>query len=151
MVRYSRFQMAVSLPTDRRRFGASRAALHAEALASIVLASVAIRLLPFPRVTGLGGRARSRRVREADVAALRGPVRGWAGRVPWRALCFESALALRMMLARRGIESTLHYGLLPGEELKAHVWLSVGGETVIGGAEAAGYTEVATFPPRPKR
>jgi hypothetical protein len=33
--------------------------------------------------------------------------------------------------------------------LKAHVWLSVGGETVIGGEEAPRFREIACFPPPP--
>lgn len=142
--------MASSVPSTRRRFSPGQLALHAEALGAIVLASLAIRLLAFPRVMALG--ARPARIRQpVDVATLRGPVRGWGRRVPWRALCFESALALRLMLARRGTGSTLHYGIARTDGLKAHVWLSVGDEIVIGGAEADGFTEVGTFPPGPPR
>ena len=143
--------MASSVPSmRRRRFSLARLALHAEALGSILLASLAIRLLPFPRVAALGSRPAAGRG-DADVAMLRGPVRGWARRVPWRAKCFESGVALRMMLARRGVGSTLHYGIAREEGLKAHVWLSVGDEIVIGGREADGFTEVGTFPPAPPR
>jgi len=143
--------VAIPIPTQRRRLAPARLALHAEALASILVASLAIRLLPFPRIVGLGARPKRPRATGAGVAALRGPVRGWARRVPWRALCFETALALRMMLARRGTASTLHYGIAREEGLKAHVWLSVDGEVVIGADGAAGYSEVATFPPDPPR
>ena len=68
-------------------------------------------------------------------------------KVPWRAECFESALCLRKMLRRRGIASTLHYGIGAGESgaLNAHVWLSVGGEVLIGGENAAEFACVATF------
>jgi len=62
-----------------------------------------------------------------------------------------TAVALRIMLARRGIGSTLHYGLSRDGGLKAHVWLSVGGTVVIGGAEASDYAEVGTFLPDPPR
>jgi hypothetical protein len=143
--------MATPVRSTRRRLAPRRLALHAEALAAIVLASLAIRLLPFPRVVSVGARPRRRQGAAADVAALRGPVRGWGNRVPWRALCFETAVALRMMLARRGIGSTLHYGIARDEGLKAHVWLSVGENVVIGGREAADYPEVARFPQRPPR
>jgi hypothetical protein len=142
--------MASSVPSTRRRFSPGQFALHAEAATAMVLASLAIRLLSFPRVTALGARPAGIR-QMVDVATLRGPVRGWGRRVPWRALCFESALALRLMLARRGVGSTLHYGIAQSEGLKAHVWLSVDGDVVIGGAEADGFTEVGTFPPRPTR
>jgi len=127
-----------------KRLAPRRIALHAEALAAVVGASLAIRLLPFPRVVAAG--AAPERAGRADVALLRAVVRAWCRRVPWRALCFESALALRTMLRRRGVDAILHYGMAQGEGLSAHVWLSVAGETVIGG-EADGYKEVAQFPP----
>ena len=131
----------------KRRLAPEQLMLHAEAVASVVAASLAIRLRPFrrvvapPRVRGEAG--------AEQLARSRAAVRAWCRRVPWRARCFESALALRAMLARRGIASTLHYGIAKDErELKAHVWLSVGREIILGGDEAAGFAEVATFPPR---
>jgi hypothetical protein len=138
--------MAGTASSRAHRLSPARLALHAEALASVVAASLAIRLLPFRRVVEARppGRARG----EVDIALLRAAVRAWARRVPWRAKCFESGVALRAMLARRGIPSTLHYGIGSGEDLIAHVWLSVDGETVIGGEEAAKFAQVAEFAPR---
>jgi hypothetical protein len=136
--------MAANPPSLAKRLAPRRLALHAEALAAVVVASLAIRLLPFARI--VAARAAPAKAGDADVALLRAMVRAWCRRVPWRALCFESALALRTMLRRRGVEAVLHYGMARDEELRAHVWLSVGGETVIGG-EAEGYKEVAQFPP----
>lgn len=126
-----------------RRLAPRRIALHLEALAAVIGASLAIRMLPFPRI--VAARAAPGRAGDADIALLRPVVRAWCRRVPWRALCFESALALRTMLRRRGVDAVLHYGMAQDEDLRAHVWLSVGGETVIGG-EAEGYKEVAQFP-----
>jgi hypothetical protein len=62
-------------------------------------------------------------------------------------VCIESALALRAMLSRRGVASTLHYGIRNDEDagLKAHVWLSLDGRILIGGETAEQFTEVATF------
>ena len=135
--------MATRPQSLRRRLAPARIALHLEALAAVLAASAAIRLLPFARVVA------ARRVRagkrQADVARLRAAVRAWSRRVPWRAMCFESAVALRAMLARRGVPATLHYGIAKEGELKAHVWLSVGDEVVLGGAEAAAFAEVAKF------
>lgn len=141
--------MAGETRSLRRRLTPAQLALHAETIAAVVAASLAIRLLPFPRVVA-APRVRGRREEgRSDVVRARGAVRAWCRRVPWRALCFESAVALRAMLARRGIASTLHYGIAREEtQLKAHVWLSVDGEVVIGGAEAPLFAEVATFPPR---
>jgi hypothetical protein len=53
------------------------------------------------------------------------------------------------MLRRRGIASVLHYGIAQGNDrgLRAHVWISADGRVVLGGAEAAEFTCVASFPP----
>jgi hypothetical protein len=53
------------------------------------------------------------------------------------------------MLRKRGIDARLHYGArtVPHSgELEAHVWVTVGREAVIGGAEAANFAEVAGYP-----
>lgn len=136
--------MAGHHPSLAKRLAPRRIALHAEALAAVAGASLAIRLLPFPRI--VAARPAPGKAGDADIALLRAAVRAWCRRVPWRALCFESALALRTMLRRRGVDAILHYGMAREDGLRAHVWLSVGGETVIGG-EAEGYKEVAQFPP----
>jgi hypothetical protein len=72
-----------------------------------------------------------------------------ADRVPWKAVCFQRGLALHWMLRRRGIASVLHYGIAQGNDrgLRAHVWISADGRVVLGGAEAAEFTCVASFPP----
>ena len=121
--------------------------LFAEAWLSLCLAALHLKLRPFERVM----RCKPGR----EVARAVGPEIGrlvWAvaaaQRRSWlRAKCIESALALRAMLQRRHVGSTLHYGVrnAPDEYLQAHVWLSVDGQIVIGGETAALFTEVATF------
>lgn len=143
--------MAAPVTRPRRtRLRLADAPILAEALAALVLASLAIALLPF------------RRVAEAASAPVRGPVRtdpetvrrarsavtGWSRRVPWRAVCFQKGLAVHWMLRRRGISSVLLYGVRNGGEgLAAHVWVDVDGETVIGGEEAPDFACLARFPP----
>ena len=147
-IRYRRL-MASSMPSTRRRFSPGQLALHAEALRSIVLASLAIRLLPFPRVTALGARP-ARRREPVEIAVLRGPVRGWGRRVPWRALCFETAVALRMMLARRGsARSPLRYRA--GGGAQGSCLAERRGRCRDRRREADGFTEVGTFLPAPPR
>lgn len=130
------------------RFGWRDAPLLAEALATLAWASAAILLLPFRRVAALAetgvGRAREG---DADVATLRRAVDAWARRVPWKAVCFQRGLALHLMARRRGIASVLHYGVAQEPDgLAAHVWVSVGGRTVIGGEQAPRFTCLARFP-----
>jgi hypothetical protein len=140
----------------RRPLGATNRRLLAEALPALVLASLAVKLVPFRRVA----RAASRRGRAAgapaDAAFLRQArwaVAAWAKRVPWRAVCFQQGLALHAMLRRRGIPSVLHYGVAKDGEagLRAHVWVTVDGRPVIGGEEAPAFACVATFPPLEQR
>jgi hypothetical protein len=124
--------------------------LLAEALAALALASLAIALLPFRRVAAAAsapGRQETR-VDAETVRRVRGAVQAWSRRVPWKAVCFQRGLALHWMLRRRGIRSVLLYGVRhQGDELAAHVWVDVDGETVIGGEEAPNFACLARFPP----
>ncbi len=62
-------------------------------------------------------------------------------RVPWHSTCLVRCVAGRMMLARRGIAGHILFGAdLHNGNLTAHAGLGTGGEPVIGGAEATGFT-----------
>ena len=124
----------------------------AEALATLALVSLAIRLLPFRTVVKWAKAGAAAPAMTADektmVIRCRWAVEKWAERVPWRTVCFQKGLALHIMLRRRGIDSTLHYGVMQNAEdgLKAHVWISESGLIVMGGEIAADYQELASFP-----
>ena len=141
-----------SNPLARR--GPANWPLLAEALAALAVASLAIALLPFRRVAAAASRAGARAGRVDASAARRvtWAVEAWARRVPWRAVCFQRGLAVHWMLRRRGVASVLLYGaaLRPETGLAAHVWVEVGGETVVGGEEAPNFALLARFPPAGK-
>lgn len=127
--------------------------LLGEALVLLAGCSIAIRLVPFRRLAALMGRARAVGTGQeagADrlVARCRWAVTAWADRVPWRTVCFQRGLALHLMLLRRGIGSRLNYGVKQddGRGLQAHVWVSVGARTVLGGEEAPSFACLASFP-----
>jgi len=69
--------------------------------------------------------------------------------VPFRAVCIQQAVAGRIMLRRRGIDSVLHLGVAPAgspeETLEAHVWLNVGPIRVTGYPVEPRFIEVACF------
>ncbi|MBV9929940.1 MAG: lasso peptide biosynthesis B2 protein [Alphaproteobacteria bacterium] len=137
----------------RRPLGATNRRLLAEALPALALASLAVKLAPFRRLAAWASRWGRGRTGEVDAAFLRKArwsVEAWAKRVPWRTVCFQKGLALHALLRARGIPSVLHYGVRqePGTGLKAHVWVTVAGEPVIGGEEAPGFACLATFPPQ---
>lgn len=129
-----------------RRRSAAEVALFAEAWLALAAAALALKALPFDKV--MRGRAPrlARRLGGEEIEGLVWAV-GAARRRSWlRAMCIERALALRAMLRRRGVGATLHYGIRKGgDELQAHVWLSVGGTVLIGGETAEQFAEVATF------
>jgi hypothetical protein len=121
--------------------------LFAEAWLSLGVAARHLKLRPFERVMRYTPKREFGRAGGLDIGRLVWAVAAARRRSWLRAKCIESALALRAMLQRRDLASTLHYGVrhAPGEDLQAHVWLSVDGQIVIGGETAALFTEVATF------
>ena len=149
--RYSRSSMAPYAHPRRAPLSWADRLLLAEALLTLVLASLAIRLLPFRKVVGAAASTdRSGGTADSTGETARKTVwavRAWARRVPWKAVCFQQGLAVHVMLRRRGIASHLHYGVSQADGLKAHVWVSAAGRDVIGGEEAAGFTCLATYPP----
>lgn len=67
-------------------------------------------------------------------------------RTPWRSNCLARALACRMMLARRGVSSTLVLGVdKQGDRMEAHAWLECGGRILTGGEERDRFTIITTF------
>ena len=148
--RYSDIRMTPKAHSRRSALSWSDRILLAEALLTLALASLAIRLLPFRKVVGAAG-ASNRSGGATDPAGearkVVWAVNAWGRRVPWKAVCFQRGLAVHVMLRRRGIPSHLHYGVSHSDGLKAHVWVSAAGRDVIGGEEAVGFTCLATYPP----
>lgn len=151
--RIAAFRISPSVQGNRiiRRFLALEAGkkqLIVEAVLALLIASGAIRLLPFRRAFKVGtrplGRKRAVAIRDAVWA-----VEAAGARVPWRVVCFQKGLALQAMLRRRGIDAQLHYGVGfdPARSLRAHVWVSAEGDIVIGGDEAPKFRLLASMPP----
>ena len=127
--------------------------LVVEAAKALTLASIAIRLLPFRKVMDAAGAENPRAPRHAgdasaEISRVRWAIDACARRLPWRIVCFQKGLALHKLLQRRGISTTLHYGVAQDSErgLTAHVWVTHRGEAIIGGDEAVGYTCLASYP-----
>lgn len=125
--------------------------LLAETLAVLTAASAAIGTVPFRHIVRLAARGAAAKrdvAGGAEVDTVRWAVEAVSRRVPWRTVCFQKGLALHLMLRRRGVASRLHYGVGKDEHgaLAAHVWISVGGETVLGGEVAGRFSCLATYP-----
>lgn len=122
----------------------------AEAFAALLLASLAIAVLPFRTLMGTIANPQGD-VPPGDVDRLSRNVtqaiRRAERRLPLRIVCLHKGLATHWMLRRRGVATSVHYGISPGDTaLKAHVWVDAGGRTIIGEDESDGFARVATFP-----
>jgi hypothetical protein len=127
--------------------------LLAEAAGALVLASVAIRMLPFRRVVRAAGsgspaEATAADAGAADIRRVKWAVEASARYLPLKLVCFQKGLAVHKLLQRRGVATSLHYGVAqdPDQGLAAHVWVTHRGQPIIGGEEASRFTCLATFP-----
>lgn len=121
-----------------------------EAALLLLVVRIVLALLPLPRALLLFGCAQSAtssgRI-DPDQAALIGRAIVRAARhVPFRAVCLQQAFAALLMLRRRGLAATVHFGLLrDGTELKAHAWSRCGEAPVTGVAAAHGFAPIVVF------
>ena len=146
----------MSFASYRRRFGEltwKDRILLAEAVGTLAVASIAIRLMPFRKVVGALTAPTFRDGRDnvgdfQTIARTRWAIEACARLLPWRIVCFQKGLALYRMLHHRGIPCLLHYGVAQDEQrgLRAHVWLTYEGEAIIGAEEAPHFACLATYP-----
>jgi hypothetical protein len=114
----------------------------------LLLARLAVRFVPPARLFKWADRrvraARRFAVAEADWVAW--AIESVAGRPGVDALCLPRALAAHAMLRRRGIASRLCLGVARnGEQITAHAWTEVDERKVIGGEDAASFTQLAVY------
>jgi hypothetical protein len=130
-----------------RRLSAEQRRLLLRAALLLGVASAAVALLPFRKAVRLGSVPLGSQggVRVEDVAWA---VDASARRLPWRTMCIEKGIVVQRMLRRGGVDAVLHYGArnhAGSTKLEAHVWVTIAGQPVIGGDEAAGFAELASF------
>ena len=141
-----------------RQVGPNRRALVAEAVLCLLAARLALAFVPFPRLARHLGRfvppEEARRLAgepsppDAQLAADIGWAVTRAARyVPFKAVCLPQAMAARVMLRRRGVASTMHFGAARGEAkpFDAHAWLDAAGVEVTGYPVALRFAEIACF------
>ena len=126
----------------------------------LLVARAALLVVPFPRLARVLGTfvpPSDQRVRQAQSSTalgqsriaedVRWAVTGAARHVPFRAVCLPQAMAARMMLARRGVGSVLHFGAAKDvhAQLYTHAWLDAAGVEVTGYPIAKAAVEIACF------
>lgn len=119
------------------------------------LARFCVLILPFRWVAAPLGNVNEDSVENAelpnsDKSRLRdieSIIRRVSRNTPWRSNCLAQAIAGQYMLRRRGIASTIFFGLSKDEKghLGGHAWLHCGGEVLTGESDVDHYAVVATF------
>lgn len=123
-----------------------------EALVLLGLARGTVLLIPFRRIAPGLGRQNTETAPECDPAQqviVRGvawAIHRIAPHTPWWSNCLAQAIAGKLMLRRRGVQSTLYLGVdRDAGQMRAHAWLRAGGTTVTGGGGDRAYVQVASF------
>ncbi len=144
------------------RLGPRRLALLVEAVTALAVARLIVATRPPARVARRFGRpladgvdapGEAHPARDAGRAADIGwAIRCAAANVPFLALCVEQALAPRVLLDRRAIAATVHYGIAPpagdSKSLRAHVWMNASGEEITGYPLRPAFRDIARFTSR---
>jgi hypothetical protein len=126
----------------RRKFLLLRASV------ALVAASAAVALLPFRKAIVFGSVPVGRRTK-VSVEEWMWAIEAAAPRLPCRTMCIEKGLALQRLLRGSGHDAILHYGGRHDRDthaLEAHVWVTLGAQTLIGEDAAPDFAELATFP-----
>ncbi len=111
---------------------AKRAGLALEAISCLLFARCCIVLLPVRLISPYFPFEPQLQADRAVTFWVATWVSKWAHYVPWRAKCFEQAIASKIMLRRRGYASLLHLGVKrENDHLIAHAWLE--------GTDSAGF------------
>jgi hypothetical protein len=135
----------VCLPRAERRL-LIKAALLLEAI------KLGIRLLPFQTVRRLLAQVADARVRLRRIDSFSAKRVGWAVEIaschtPGVKTCLAQALAVQVLLRRRGYPALLHIGVVRAgqEQFEAHAWVESDGEVVIGGSKLERYTPLTAL------
>lgn len=125
-----------------RTRSAAELLLLAEAGIVVLLATIAVKLLPFritTRLIGLIEGAEPTDVTDDQLAAAERvgwAVQAWSARTPWTSTCLMQATAGAALLRRRRIPARLHLGVIRDpddhEALLAHAWISCGAQVLTG-------------------
>ena len=72
--------------------------------------------------------------RQHELNAIRLALRVVPHYLPWKSVCLDQAMAAQRMVVRRGIQSTLYFGMARVEDqsLMAHAWLRSGNKWIVG-------------------
>jgi hypothetical protein len=103
----------------------------------------------YPAATPKGMLAPTSHEQDAIAQRIGEAVKRASKNVPYKAVCIQQAVAAKIMLARRGIPSVMHFGVGrtedEQEQIRAHAWLATANVEVTGYPLDEGLTEIAYF------
>ena len=127
------------------KFAPRRLLLAAEAVAALTAATVRVRTVPFARwrarlELGPGGEVRGEdRAHAVEIGNI---VRAVGRRVPRLFICLPQAMAAQAMLRRRGIATSVTFGVRRGDKAELHAWLHHGDQMLTGQDVGGGFSRL---------
>ena len=125
-----------------------------EALRDLAVCKYQILFVPFSKYAKDYGYPHCETLREdmervrSELYAIRIALRVVPKCVPWKSKCLDQAMTAQRMLKRRGLQSTLYFGVVRAKEggaLNAHAWLRCGDRWMVGYHPHINYTIVGTY------
>jgi hypothetical protein len=119
-----------------------------EAAVTLLLARVAVRIVPAARVFGWASKPprRVRRFAADEIGWVLWAIDAAAAKFRKETLCLPRALATHAMLRRRGITSRVCLGVARQQDkLAAHAWVEVGDDRTVASPGSGAFTRLAEF------
>ncbi len=119
-----------------------------EAAVTLLLARVAVRIVPAARVFGWASRPprHVRRFAADEISWVLWAIDAAAAKFRKETLCLPRALATHAMLRRRGITSRVCLGVARRQDkLAAHAWVEVGDDRTVAGPGSGAFKRLAEF------
>jgi hypothetical protein len=125
-----------------------RRAYLCEAAVTLLLARIAVRVIPAARIFAWANRPprQVRRFAADEIGWVLWAIDAAAAKFRTETLCLPRALATHAMLRRRGITSRVCLGVARRQDkLAAHAWVEVGNDRAIASPGAGAFTRLAEF------
>jgi hypothetical protein len=119
-----------------------------EAALTLLLARIAVRLIPAARIFAWVNRPprHVRRFTADETSRVLWAIDAAAAKFRTETLCLPRALATHSMLRRRGVTSRVCLGVArEREKLAAHAWVEVGNDRAVVSPGAGAFTRLAEF------
>ena len=130
-----------------------RRGLLLEAALGLTLARLALQILAFRQLKpffnqSVRGQQVSGRRRESLRKEVAWAINRIASILPGKTVCFPRGIVAQAMLRRRGVGTTLYYGVTTGNGngSTAHVWVQDGAQGVVGHPDSEAYHILARYP-----